>query len=195
MPCLGQAGCVPWGSQGFCRCLFLRVKTGCFLRVKTIYRAFEGSEVAGRKPGQVAGNPAARSGGSSPCVGRSFLRDRRLCGSLAPTPEFSVQPAPRGPFPPAGNRQSPAGAAGRPRPWPRNLRSPGSRCGSRPARRCLETRANTALLAPSLGAQRSCCPAARARGTPGSGCSGPATPTLPKRKSREERPGSVMLLG
>lgn len=69
MPCLGQAGCVPWGSQGFCRCLFLRVKTGCFLRVKTIYRAFEGSEVAGRKPGQVTGNPAARSGGSSPCLG------------------------------------------------------------------------------------------------------------------------------
>lgn len=55
MLCLEQAGCVPWRSQGFCRCLFLRVKTGCFLRVKTRYRAFEGSEVAGRRPGQVSG--------------------------------------------------------------------------------------------------------------------------------------------
>lgn len=69
MLCLEQAGCVPWRSQGFCRCLFLRVKTGCFLRVKTRYRAFEGSEVAGRRPGQVAGNPAARSRGSPPCLG------------------------------------------------------------------------------------------------------------------------------
>lgn len=136
------------------RCLFLRVRTGCSGRLKV--RRWR---VGGPDRGLGIGLP--RLGGRGAAWARSSLRDHRLCGSLAPAPEFSVQPAPRGPFPPAGNRPSPAGAAGRPRPRPRNLRSPGSRCGSRPARPPLPGDRGQHRAARSLPASGPGAPAAR----------------------------------
>lgn len=138
----------------------------------------------------MAGNRAARPGGLRPCLGavlppgpqalRFPRADPGVLGTARP-----ARPLPTRREPPVTCRRCWATAPLAPQPLqPRlPLRLP-------PRPPLPGDGANTALLAPSLGAQRSCCPAARARGTPGSGCSGPATPTLPRRKSREE-----MLLG
>lgn len=108
--------------------------------------------------------------------------------SLAPTPEFSVEPARVAPSHPPGTVCHLPALLGSRAPGPRNLRSPGSRGGSRPARRCLETAANTA-------------PLARGRGLGGAGDSRlgmlrSSHPDSPEEEERQrESPASVMLLG
>lgn len=168
---------VPWGFRGFRRrWLFLRVRTGCREHWKVRRWRVGG-------PDKGAGDQALWPGGSRPCLGavlppgpqapRLPRAGPRVLGTPCPAP-----PLPTRREPPVTCRRCWAAA-----PLAHNLRSPGSGSGSRPARRCLETGANTA---PALWEPRdSCCPAAR--GTSGSGCSGPTTPTLTRRKSREGR--------
>lgn len=123
MPCLEQAGCLPMGIAGFSPLPLSRVRTGC-------RGAFEGPEVAGWRPGQGAGDWAARPEGSalSGCGPSSQTTD--CARSLAPTPGFSVEPARAAPSHPPGTVGHLPALLGSRASGPRNLRSPGSRAAA-----------------------------------------------------------------
>lgn len=143
--------------------------------------------MAGWRPGQGAGDRAARPEESA-LPGRGPSSQTTDCArSLAPTPEFSVEPARAAPSHPPGTVRHLPALLGSRAPGPRNLRSPDSRGGSRPARRCLETAANTA-------------PLARGRGLGGAGDSRlgmlrSSHSDSAEEERRGESPASVMLLG
>lgn len=146
--------------------------------------AFEGPEVASWRPGQ-GGDRAARPEGLSPAWARSFLLDHRLCPLPRAHPGVLRTALPRGPFPPAGNRPSPAGAAGQPRPWPPQPPQPGLPRQLPPRPSLPGDRGQHRATRSGPRAQRSC--SSGGAGDPGSGCSGLATPTPPRRRKSRER--------
>lgn len=173
-------GAAPWGSQGFRRSLSLGSGQAAEGRLK-VQRWRVGDPDKGLGTGLPEGSALPGRGPSS--------QTTDCARSLAPTPEFSVEPARAAPSHPPGTARHLPVLLGSRAPGPATSVAPAPAAApAPPARRCLETAANTA-------------PLARGRGLGGTGDSrlgmlGSSHSDFAEEEERRgESPASVMLQG
>lgn len=163
-------GAAPWGSQGFRRSLSLGSGQAAEGRLK-VQRWRVGDPDKGLGTGLPEGSALPGRGPSS--------QTTDCARSLAPTPEFSVEPARAAPSHPPGTARHLPVLLGSRAPGPATSVAPAPAAAPAPPAAAWRPRPTPRR---SLGAAGSA-----ARATPGSGCSGLATPTSRRRRKGGER--------